>query len=154
MFNFKRSIVLPAAMALATAVSGSALAAPGHGGWHGGGGHGGGGHWGGHGWGWGAGAVIGGAVVAGALLSPWYYRPYYYDYGPAYPAYYPAPYPVVVESAPSTVYVEQASAPRVAAAPDSGNWWYYCNESRAYYPYVRECPSQWQRVAPQPAAPR
>ena len=150
MSKFKRNIVLSAAVAALFAASGSALAQR-HGGGHGG--HWGGGHWGGHGWGWGAGAVIGSAVVAGALLSPWYYRPYYY---PAYyPAYYPEYYPTtVVETAP-TVYYQQPSAPAAVApgAPaDSGNWWYYCNESKTYYPYVRECASQWQRVAPQ--APR
>jgi len=101
--------------------------------------------------------VIGSAVVASALLSPWYYRPYYY---PAYypTAYYPAYYPsTVVEVAPAapTVYYQQPSAPAAAApgAPaDSGNWWYYCNESKTYYPYVKECPSPWQRVAPQAPA--
>jgi len=33
-------------------------------------------------------------------------------------------------------------------------WWYWCNESRAYYPYVKECPAGWQRVAPQTVVPR
>jgi len=28
--------------------------------------------------------------------------------------------------------------------------WYYCPESKAYYPYVKECPGGWQQVAPQP----
>ena len=98
------------------------------------------------GWGWGAGAVIGSAIVASALVSPWYYRPYYYE--PVYPT-------TVIEVAPPapTVYYQQPSAPAVAAAPaDSGNWWYYCNESKTYYPYVKECPSPWQRVAPQAPA--
>jgi hypothetical protein len=88
-------------------------------------------------------------VVASALLSPWYYRPYYYY--PAYPAYYPV-YPATVEYAPAapTVYYQQPAAP-AAVAPstgDSGNWWYYCADSKTYYPYVNSCASEWQRVPP------
>jgi hypothetical protein len=140
MSNFKRNVVLGAALAAVCAVSTPAVAARG--------GH---GHWGGHRshghWGWGAGAVIGSAVVAGALLSPWYYRPYYY-----YPSYTVVEYP-----AAPTVYYQQPVAPAAAtvapAAPaDSGNWWYYCNDTRSYYPYVQSCASQWQRVAPQAPA--
>ena len=44
------------------------------------------------------------------------------------------------------VYVEQ---PQAQPSQPSG-YWYYCADSRAYYPYVKECPSGWQRVAPQP----
>jgi hypothetical protein len=144
MFKSKRNFVLSAALAALCATGGSAIAAPGHGGWHGG-------HGGWHGgWGWGAGAVVGSAIVAGALLSPWYYRPYYY-----YPTY-----PTVVEYVPSapTVYYQQPAyqQPPAAVAPaapaDSGNWWYYCNDSKTYYPYAQSCASGWQRVAP--SAPR
>jgi hypothetical protein len=70
---------------------------------------------------------------------PYYYPPYYY------PPYQPAP--VVIQQQPTT-YVEQA-APPAAQSPASG-YWYYCADSRAYYPYVKECPAGWQRVAPQP----
>jgi len=63
----------------------------------------------------------------------WYYPPPYY--------YYPAP-AVVVPSQPIT-YIEQGSS-------DQNNWWYYCDASRGYYPYVKECPSGWQRVPPTP----
>jgi hypothetical protein len=62
-----------------------------------------------------------------------------------YPPYYPAPV-VYQEQAP--VYVEQNPPP--AAAPQPSNSWYFCPDSRAYYPYVKECRSGWQRVAPQP----
>ena len=148
-----RKTVLAAALLTALAVSGAAMAdrGGGHrgdGGWHGG--------W--HG-GYGVGALIGGTIVAGALLAPWYYsNPYYYS---SYPYYYSS-YPAVeyVPAAP-TVYYEQPRAyveqPRIEqpraiqpAAADAGSW-YYCNESRAYYPYVKECASPWQRVAPTPA---
>lgn len=69
---------------------------------------------------------------------PWWYYPA--------PYYYPAP--VVVQRAPVT-YIEQGSSDAPAAA--SPGWWYYCDASKGYYPYVRECPSGWQRVAPAPA---
>jgi hypothetical protein len=70
---------------------------------------------------------------------PYYYPPYYY------PPYYPAP--VVLQRPP--VYVEQIpqAAPSV---PAPSSYWYYCSESNAYYPYVKECAVGWQRVAPQP----
>ena len=31
--------------------------------------------------------------------------------------------------------------------------WYYCNDTKAYYPYVSECPSGWLQVVPQTAPP-
>ena len=46
-------------------------------------------------------------------------------------------YPYTVE----TQYVE---------VPASDGYWYYCPDSRSYYPYVRECASKWERVPPQP----
>lgn len=67
--------------------------------------------------------------------GPWYYPPPYY--------YYPAP--AVVVPAQPTTYIEKGSAP----VPES--WWYYCDASKGYYPYVKECPSGWQRVPPAPA---
>ncbi len=143
----RQSVLVTAALLSAFALSGTALAARG------------GGHFGGHGgfhngYGFGhVGAFIGGAFVAGALLAPWYYPGSYYYPGP----YYYASYPNVVESGSpaATVYVEQAQAPTAQpAAPDAGSWWYYCNETRAYYPYVRDCASPWQRVAPTPPAAR
>jgi hypothetical protein len=98
---------------------------------------------------WGRGHVyfgapfVAGALVTGAVLAstyPYYYRPYPYYYPPYYPQ------PVVVQQPP--VYVEQQPAP-AAAQPQQGSW-YYCAASRSYYPYVRECASGWQPVAPTP----
>ena len=83
-----------------------------------------------------------GVPLYGAYTYPYpYYAPPYY-----YPAYYPAP--VVVQQQP-TVYVEQQPAPAAQASAPAG-YWYYCAGSHAYYPYVKECPAGWQRVAPQP----
>ena len=78
--------------------------------------------------------------------------PYGYGYGYGYPyyapyAYYP-PYAAPVVQQPTT-YVEQPQAQPQQSAQPSG-YWYYCNDSRAYYPYVRDCASAWQRVSPQP----
>lgn len=82
--------------------------------------------------------------------APVYYAPppYYY-----YPSYYYPPRVVVVPAEP-TVYVERESAPIVqpqAQAQAPANYWYYCGASRAYYPYVRECPGGWEAVPPRPA---
>jgi hypothetical protein len=146
-------------MMLGALASGPGLAA-GHGGHGGSGFRGGGGfHSGGgfHGGGFHRGGFRGGArfgVFVGAPLfwpgyyygAPYYYPPYYAD-----PYYYPPA--VAMESAPP-VYEEQGGAqPLPAPAPQSQqNWWYYCADSKMYYPYVRECPGGWQRVAPQPPA--
>ena len=65
---------------------------------------------------------------------------------PAY--YYPAPayyYPAPVYAVPAPVYVER---PQVQAAPE--HYWYYCPDSKTYYPYVKQCASAWQRVLPRP----
>jgi len=72
--------------------------------------------------------------------APYYASPYYY------PPYYASPV-VVQQQAP--VYVEQSPQPAAQPSAPAG-YWYYCADSRAYYPYVKECPAGWQRVAPQP----
>ncbi|HZT63209.1 MAG TPA: hypothetical protein VFA36_08730 [Burkholderiales bacterium] len=77
-------------------------------------------------------------VVVGAPFYPWYYPPYYY-----YPPY---PYPAVAPAAPTT-YVEQGGARPAPAQPSS--YWYYCEASKTYYPYVKECAAGWLRVVPQ-----
>jgi hypothetical protein len=67
---------------------------------------------------------------------PLYWPAPYYYYPP--PVYYP---PVVVQQ-PPTVYVQPA--------PPAEAFWYYCPDSRTYYPYVASCASAWQRVSPVP----
>jgi hypothetical protein len=62
--------------------------------------------------------------------------PYYYP-----PAYYP-PAVVVAQPAAPTQYVERTE-------PQAG-YWYYCETSRGYYPYVKDCPSGWKAVPPAP----
>jgi hypothetical protein len=78
-----------------------------------------------------------------------------------YPYYYPPPYygyPPVVYAPPAapSVYVErgdvQAPPPSAQPSAPASSYWYYCADSKAYYPHVRECASPWQRVAPQPSS--
>lgn len=72
-------------------------------------------------------------VFIGAPLWGWYAPP------PAY--YYP---PVVEVPVAPPVYIERAPA---------AAYWYYCDNPAGYYPYVRQCPGGWQRVAPQAPPP-
>lgn len=74
----------------------------------------------------------------------WYSPPPVYYYPPAPPAP-PAP----------TVYVERQDTAAAAPAPQASaaaNFWYYCRDPEGYYPYVKECKSPWEPVAPQPPA--
>src|SRR5260370_33821539 len=73
-------------------------------------------------------------VFIGGPFYPWYYPPFY-------PYYYP---PVVAAPAVPPTYVEQGGAQHPQGT------WYYCAESKTYYPYVKGCPGAWHRVAPQP----
>lgn len=140
-------------LTFAAAASESALARSGGGSGHGGGYSRGGGysHGGGHGHaGYGHG-YYGGRVGYGVALGiplfglGYYSAPYY-----SYPAYaYPAAaysYPATVV-APAAAYIEQGYA---RTAPAAQQDWYYCANSNAYYPYVRECQGDWQRVPAQP----
>ena len=97
------------------------------------------------------GGRVGVYIGAPFVVSPWY-SPYYgYGYAP-YPYGY---YPPVVREEP-TVFIEQqpAAAPAPAApapqaqAQGQPQYWYYCQESQSYYPYVQTCVSPWQRVMP------
>jgi hypothetical protein len=112
---------------LASAASESALARNG-----GRGGHAGGRHHGGHR------AAIGLILAAPAY---WYFRS---------PIYAP---PIATAPIAPPVYVEQGDA-QPASGQSAGEWWYYCAESRAYYPDVKECASAWQPVAAQLPASR
>jgi len=102
--------------------------------------------------GYGGHARIGISVGVPLFATGYYYSPYY-----AYPAYVYRPPVYVYPSADyrtyaPTEYVERSvvQVPQVQSlAPASGDW-YYCAASSAYYPYVKECPSGWQRVPAQP----
>ncbi len=86
-----------------------------------------------------------GVFVGGPVFWPGYYYPSYYSYPPYYD--YPPDYsPVVVT--PSLEYVEAGSTQPAPVEPQA--YWYYCADTKSYYPYVEQCPAGWQRVAPQP----
>jgi hypothetical protein len=75
-------------------------------------------------------------------------------WGPPYPYYAPYYYhPPVVTSAPTT-YIERADEVREPATAARRDWWYLCPETKTYYPYVKECPGGWQKVAPKPSSER
>ena len=99
------------------------------------------------------GVGVGVGVAVGSLFWPGYYysRPYYYNsyYSPYYAPYYS---PMVVAPSQPQTYIEQGGA-APAADPAQQGYWYYCAESRTYYPYVKQCAGPWQRVAPQPPPP-
>lgn len=65
-------------------------------------------------------------------------------YFPSYP-YYSAP-PVVVQPGPTTYIQQEPAAP-------AQDYWYYCKDAGAYYPYVKECPGGWMQVVPSPSPP-
>ena len=113
----------------------------------------------------GIGVGFGAPFAAYPFYRPYYYSPFYYppySYPPivVVPAVPPAP-PVYIEQlqvlppmhqqAPVAPPAPQTFQPPGESAPQSsGNLWYFCPDSKTYYPYVKECPSAWQPVTPQP----
>lgn len=78
--------------------------------------------------------------------SPYYIRPYY----PYYPYYqYYAP-PVVTVPTEPPVYIERDKSSVQQDSLPAG-YWYYCTDPDGYYPYVKECNTQWRQVEPVPA---
>lgn len=93
------------------------------------------------------------------LETPWYYPPPYYAYPNPPPGFPPD---VFVQPSATAVYTERADAGRTSATPaapaaaepaNPDNAWYYCAETRAYYPQVKSCSSAWQRVPVQSPSP-
>ncbi len=89
------------------------------------------------------------------LGYPGYYGYGFYDpflYSPFYsypPVIAPMAPPVIIPSTPP-VYIQQQEDP--PAIQSQTNYWYYCQESNSYYPYVKQCPGGWLTVNPQPPA--
>src|SRR3990172_683214 len=102
---------------------------------------------------------VGSRVVVGVGVGfPVYWGPrWYYPHPAAYPYYAPYSYPYYYppDAYPSrpTTYIEQGSGQAAPQQPAPEHWWYYCAESKMYYPYAKECPGGWQRVSPQPPPP-
>jgi hypothetical protein len=63
---------------------------------------------------------------------------------PPPPVYYYAGPPVIFPPAPP-VYVRPE--------PEESDYWYYCENARGYYPYVRACPGGWMKVVPETVPP-
>lgn len=85
-----------------------------------------------------------GVYIGAPMFWPYYAQPYYYPQPQPY--LYPQPYsyyPPVAPAAPPVYMEQQPSSP-------AQQYWYFCNESQGYYPYVQQCPSGWQQVTPQP----
>jgi hypothetical protein len=77
--------------------------------------------------------LVGTTVFVGPVWGPpWWSDPYW-----AYPP------PIVIQEEPP-VYIQQSQP-----GPPAVAYWYYCPDSKAYYPYVQHCPTAWLKVAPQ-----
>ncbi len=88
--------------------------------------------------------------------SPYYRSPYYGSpyYGSPYygSPYYYSPAPVIYTERRDDPQIKTQEAPKNSSQKAQASWWYYCADSKAYYPYVNKCPGGWLRVAPQPAS--
>lgn len=107
------------------------------------------------------------ALLAGAASeSAWARRGGHRHHGPrvaigvflAAPAYryFPAPVylpPAIVAPAPPVYYIERRDA-QPESVQSATDWRYYCADSKAYYPYVTECATAWQRLAAEPRPSR
>ena len=79
-----------------------------------------------------------GVFLAAPVFAPLYYPPSGYYYTPPLPASPP-------------VYIEQGAAPQEPV--EQPYYWYYCADSKTYYPYVYDCPGGWQQVVPETPPP-
>ncbi len=98
------------------------------------------------------GVYIGAPLLAYSFYRPFYYPPYYYPPVVVAPAVPPAP-PVYIEQPQVQPQPEPQSMqgpPDVGPQSAGGYLWYYCPDSKTYYPYVKQCASAWQPVTPQP----
>jgi hypothetical protein len=94
-----------------------------------------------------------------AFPGPFFYGPGYYP-GYYYPNYYyprySYPYPSAAGETSAPVYIEQpapTAAPAAAPSESGGAFWYFCRDTRTYYPYVEQCASPWERVTPSRTPP-
>jgi hypothetical protein len=79
--------------------------------------------------------------VVGGLWYP-YVRPIYPHPDPYVP-------PVVIVQQPPAM-VQQPAPPPQTQSPAPTQYWYYCEQSNGYYPYVQDCPAGWKAVPAEP----
>jgi hypothetical protein len=87
-------------------------------------------------------------VVVGGWYGPYwggYWDPYWY------PGYYPYPYPASAYYPTSAAYEPMTEPLSYIEQPAAQSYWYYCEDARAYFPYVQQCPAGWLTVVPQAA---
>lgn len=76
-----------------------------------------------------------------------YYDPFFYSPFYSYPPVIVPTPPIVVPTTPP-VYIQQQE--ESTTVQTETHYWYYCQDPEGYYPYVKQCPGGWLRVAPQP----
>ena len=97
---------------------------------------------------------------------PGYYPGHYPGYYPGhYPGYYPGfcwsiglgwgpgwwGYPYPYYSYPPDVIQQQSPVYEMQTPQqDEEYYWYFCPDSKNYYPYVKQCPKGWLKVVPAP----
>lgn len=87
----------------------------------------------------------------GVPLYPYYTYPYYpYQSSYYYPPYYYPPTIITIPATPPT-YIQQSPQP---TQQNPSGYWYYCNNPKGYYPYIKQCAENWQEVEPIPPTPR
>ena len=84
--------------------------------------------------------------MTGLALQSAYWSTYPYYGSPYYAPYYAESVYAVPVYTPQA-YVQQ----QPVATPVAVTNWYYCKESRAYYPYVKTCNTGWQAVPTVPS---
>lgn len=83
--------------------------------------------------------------------GPYGYRGYGYGYAdPFFRPYYTYPSAVAAPSQPP-IYIQQQEPKHAQPKTD---YWHYCQDPQGYYPYIRECPSGWLQITPQPNTQR
>lgn len=101
----------------------------------------------------GHGYVRGGIWIGPGWWGPWWGGYPYGGYG-AYPYGYSG-YPYGYYSSPPVIIEQQSPAyeQQIPQQDEQPYYWYFCSESKAYYPYVKQCPGGWLKVVPSPQTP-
>ena len=93
------------------------------------------------------GGHFGGRGFYGGFYGGYFGFPYSYPYG-YYPYGYPYAYPYAPYGYPYAEPPVYTEPPVTYSAPEQSNYWYFCKDAQAYYPYVQSCPGGWVRVVP------